>query len=132
MRGLWARSWRIGLLPVLAGMATAFALGSAILCFMIFANSTNPLFSNKADVELPDFTGMQWETVKEQYSGQLTLVAEQEYNAQYEEGVIYYQSPRGPRTVKEGQKVTVKVSLGTLYVNVPDVTSGRSPTPKRS
>lgn len=44
---------RIGLLPVLAGMATAFALGSAILCFMIFANSTNPLFSSKEDVELP-------------------------------------------------------------------------------
>lgn len=113
---------KVGVLPILAGMAAAFALGSAILCYLIFANSTNPLFSNKKDVELPDFTGMQWETVKDQYSGQLTLVAEQEYNAQYEEGVIYYQSPRGPRTVKEGQKVTVKVSLGTLYVNVPDVT----------
>ena len=116
------RKRKVGVLPILAGMATAFALGSAILCYLIFANSTNPLFSNKADVELPDFTGMQWDTVKEQYSGQLTLVAEQEYNDKYEAGTIYYQSPRGPRTVKEGQKVTVKVSLGTLYVNVPDVT----------
>ena len=115
------RKRRVGVLPILAGMATAFALGSAILCTLIFANSTNPLFSSKEDVELPDFTGMQWETVKAEYSGQLTLVAEQEYSDKYEAGVIYYQSPRGPRTVKEGQKVTVKVSLGTLYVNVPDV-----------
>ena len=97
---------RIGLLPVLAGMATAFALGSAILCTMIFANSTNPLFSSKEDVDLPDFTGMNWEEVKAQYSDTLTLTAEMVNSSETEEGIIISQSPRGPRTVKEGQKVT--------------------------
>lgn len=113
---------KIGVLPILAGMATAFALGALILCYMIFANSTNPLFSNKPDVELPDFTGMSWEDVKAQYSSNLTLKAEQDWNENVAEGIIYYQSPRGPRTVKEGQKVVVRVSLGTMYVNVPEVT----------
>ena len=112
---------RIGLLPVLAGMATAFALGSVILCFMIFANSTNPLFSSKEDVELPDFTGMNWEEVKAQYSDTLSLTAEMVNSSETEEGIIISQSPRGPRTVKEGQKVTLKVSIGTLYVNIPSV-----------
>lgn len=119
------RKKRVGVLPILAGMATAFALGSAILCYMIFANSTNPLFSNKADVALPDFTGQSWEAVKAEYGSQLTLSAEEEWNEKYEAGTIFYQSPRGPRTVKEGQKVVVKVSLGTLYVNVPNVTQWR-------
>jgi len=119
------RKKRVGVLPILAGMATAFALGSVILCYMIFANSTNPLFSNKADVELPDFTGKSWEQVKAEYGSQLTFKAEEEWNEKYEKGTIFYQSPRGPRTVKEGQKVVIKVSLGTLYVQVPDVTQWR-------
>ena len=114
---------RVGVLPVLAGMATAFALGSAILCYMIFANSTNPLFSNKEDVELPDFTGMRWEDVEQQYKSSLSFTAEMVNSSEKEEGTIISQSPRGPRTVKEGQKVTVKVSLGTLYVNVPSVST---------
>ena len=112
---------RIGALPVLAGMATAFALGSAILCYMIFANSTNALFSNRDDVELPDFTGQSWEEVETAYKSKLSLVKEEVYSSEKEAGLVISQSPRGPRTVKEGQKVTVKVSLGTEYVNIPKI-----------
>ena len=112
----------VGVLPILAGMATAFAIGSAILCYLIFTNSTNPLFSDKADVELPDFNGQQWSTVEKEYKHHISFKVKEEYNSRYEAGTIFYQSPRGPRTVKEGSKVELRVSLGTLYVNVPDVT----------
>lgn len=112
---------RIGVLPVLAGMATAFMLGSAILCYMIFANSTNPLFSNRSDVELPDFTGQEWSDVEAAYKSKISFVKEEVYSSEKAAGIIISQSPRGPRTVKEGQKVTVKVSLGTEYVNVPKI-----------
>lgn len=113
---------RIGILPILAGMAMAFAIGSAILCYMIFTNSTNPLFSEKADVELPDLTGLQWSDVEKEYKHKLSFDIKEDYNANFEEGTIFYQSPRGPRTVKEGSRVELRVSMGTLYISVPDVT----------
>ena len=47
-----------------------------------------------------------------------------EYNSQYEEGVIYQQNPKSGRTVKEGQTITLKVSLGTLWVQIPDSVIG--------
>ncbi len=48
---------------------------------------------------------------------------EQEYNSNYAAGYIYKQSPVSGRTVREGQSVTLTVSLGTQYVTVPDLTN---------
>ena len=43
--------------PIFLGMAVAFVIGAYILVYLIFANSTNPLFSNRADVQLINFVG---------------------------------------------------------------------------
>lgn len=43
--------------PIFLGMAVAFVIGAFILVYLIFANSTNPLFSNRADVQLINFVG---------------------------------------------------------------------------
>ena len=48
---------------------------------------------------------------------------EEEYNSNYAAGYIYKQSPVSGRTVREGQSVTLTVSLGTQYVTVPDLTN---------
>ena len=45
-------------IPVMLGMAVAFALGSAFLCYNIFTTSSNMLFSEKPDVQLENFIGM--------------------------------------------------------------------------
>ena len=110
-------------IPVMLGMALAFALGSAFLCYQIFATSENILFSKKPDVDLVDFVGMTREEVEgnKQYSQDFTLVFEEEYNKNYEVGVIYEQTPRPPKEVKQGQTVTLKVSKGVEYVEVPNV-----------
>jgi len=110
-------------IPVMLGMALAFALGSAFLCYQIFATSDNVLFSKKPDVDLVDFVGMTREEVEgnKQYSQDFTLVFEEEYNKNYEVGVIYEQTPRPPKEVKQGQTVTLKVSKGVEYVEVPNV-----------
>ena len=57
------------------------------------------------------------------YSKKFSITYVEEYNSNYEEGYIYSQTPKPPRTVKVGQKVTLKVSLGTLWVQVKDVTN---------
>ncbi len=56
-------------------------------------------------------------------SGQITVTGKQEYNSNYAAGYIYKQSPVSGRTVREGQSVTLTVSLGIQYVTVPDLTN---------
>ena len=109
----------------MAGMAMAFLIGSIVLCYLIFTNSTNALFSNREDVDLVDFVGMSKSDVEgnSDYSKKFSITYVEEYNSNYEEGYIYSQTPKPPRTVKVGQKVTLKVSLGTLWVQVKDVTN---------
>ena len=55
--------------------------------------------------------------------GQISPEWEEEYNSNYAAGYIYKQSPVSGRTVREGQSVTLTVSLGTQYVTVPDRTN---------
>ncbi|MDD4851378.1 MAG: protein kinase, partial [Gemmiger sp.] len=98
-------------LPIFAGMAVAFAVGAFALVYLIFANSTNPLFSNRADVQLISFVSMTEDEFRaSDYSTKLDPEWIHEYNADYAEGVIYQQNPKPGRTVKEGQKITLKVS----------------------
>ena len=56
-------------------------------------------------------------------SGQITVNWEQEYSNDYAAGHVYKQSPVAGRTVREGQSVTLTVSLGIHYVTVPDLTN---------
>lgn len=106
--------------PIFFGMAVAFVIGAFILVYLIFANSTNPLFSNRADVPLINFVGMTEDEFRasESYS-QLTPKWEYEYNSQYPAGQIFRQNPKAGRTVKEGQAITLYVSQGTLWVDIP-------------
>ena len=110
------------LLPVFAGMTLAFAVAAFVLCFCIFATSTNPLFSMREDMVLEDFVGLTAAQAQEvEGYNKLNIVYEEVYNSNYEAGVIYMQSPRAGRTVKEGQTVTLTVSLGTQWVEVPNL-----------
>ena len=95
------------------------------LCWMILNDSSN-LMNNKADVTLGDYIGMtkdQAMATDQIASGQISPEWEEEYNSNYAAGYIYKQSPVSGRTVREGQSVTLTVSLGTQYVTVPDLTN---------
>ena len=112
-------------LPVLLGITVAFTLACAALCWTIL-NDSSALMSEKNDVVLPDFSGMTQDEVNAQAqvaSGQIVVDWEQEYNNDYAAGYVYKQSPVAGRTVREGQSVTLTVSLGIQYVTVPDLTN---------
>ena len=112
-------------LPVLLGITIAFAIACLLLDWMILNDSSN-LMNNKADITLNDYIGMtqeQAQAVDQIASGQIKVTWEQEYNSNYAAGYIYKQSPVSGRNVREGQSVTLTVSLGTQYVTVPDLTN---------
>lgn len=108
-------------LPVFFGMAVAFVIGAAILIYLIFTNSSNLLFSNRADVTIINFVGMTLDEYRaSDYNTMLKLQEAEEYNSTYPAGTIIRQNPKAGRTVKEGQKITLTVSLGTQYVTIPE------------
>ena len=112
-------------LPMLAGMAAAFLVGALLLIFLIFKLSGNPLISNKKDVELPNFVGMTKEEVEAKVADgtySFKFEFDENYNNDNAAGVIYDQSPKPPKTVKENQSITLRVSKGTQVVTVPDLT----------
>lgn len=112
---------RFSMLPIFFGMAVAFVIGAAILVYLIFTNSTNSFFSKHADVQLINFVGMTEDEFRaSDYNSSLLAKWVYEYN-DAPEGTIFQQNPKQGRTVKAGQKVTLKVSLGTQWVTVPDV-----------
>ena len=109
------------MLPIFFGMAVAFVIGAAILVYLIFTNSTNSFFSKHADVQLINFVGMTEDEFRaSDYNSSLLAKWVYEYS-DAPEGTIFQQNPKQGRTVKAGQKVTLKVSLGTQWVTVPDV-----------
>ncbi|HIW08719.1 MAG TPA: Stk1 family PASTA domain-containing Ser/Thr kinase [Candidatus Faecalibacterium intestinigallinarum] len=113
-------------IPVLLGITVAFALACAALCFMILRNANNLFTDQKADIVLEDFVGMtraEAEASAQISSGQIQVDWVEEYSSTYGEGYIYKQSPTGGRNIREGQTVTLTVSLGTQYVTIPDVTN---------
>ena len=112
-------------LPVLFGITVAFALACLALCWAIL-NDFSTLMSEKSDVVLADYSGMTQDEVNAQpqvSSGQITVNWEQSYSNDYAAGYVYKQSPVAGRTVREGQSVTLTVSLGIQSVTVPDVTN---------
>ena len=116
---------RSAFMPVLLGITTAFALACAALCWTILNDSSN-IMTDRADIVLSDFSGMTQDEVnasEQVASGQVVVNWEEEYNNDYAAGYVYKQSPVAGRTVREGQSVTLTVSLGIHYVTVPDLTN---------
>lgn len=108
------------LLPIFFGMAVAFVIGASILIYLIFTNSSNLLFSNRADVQVISFVGMtKDEFLATDYNNLLRAEFPEEYSSE-PAGTIIRQTPKAGRTVKEKQRIVLTVSLGTQYVTIPE------------
>lgn len=103
---------------ILIGITGACVVGAAILLFMVF--SLSGLGQQYADVELPDFTGKNITEVEssESYRNFKFKVVE-EFNAEYDLGVVYSQSPIPPKQIKENGEITLFVSKGPEKITIP-------------
>lgn len=123
MTQLKIRLPHLTVLRVLAVLALLSVLVSAGRVWHILGQSTNPLFSRRADVTVPDLTGLSREEAEaELQNSGLHLVWEDVYNPAVDPGRVCAQRPDAGRTVKQGQTLTVSVSLGTQWLTVPDLT----------
>lgn len=99
-----------------------FALASAAFVFLLFNFSGSTLFVSPDEVALPNFYGMDIAEVRgnPEYAN-FHFVVEEEFSQEYDEGVIYAQSPKAPKNVKENATVTLRVSKGVQEVEIPSV-----------
>lgn len=117
-------------LPIMAGVAAAFAVSSIIACFLIFKLSGNPLLTKRKDIELPNFVGMTEDEVKNS-SYKLKYDITYIYSAEHRRGVVCTQNPRPPKTIKENGIVKLTVSQGVQTIQMPDlINSSRSDAEK--
>ncbi len=109
-------------LPILAGVAVAFAVGAAILVALIFSSTSENLFREHADVELPNFTNTSIDNIlsNEAYSN-FSFEKIEQYNGEVEAGIVFNQSPKPPKTVKDNATIKLYVSKGAQMVSLPNL-----------
>ncbi|WP_295153574.1 Stk1 family PASTA domain-containing Ser/Thr kinase [uncultured Ruminococcus sp.] len=77
-------------------------------------------------VMLPNFVGKNIVQVQQDWDDQLQFELQNEYNTEYEEGIIFWQSQSAGKSVKEGTIITLKVSKGRQMSVIPDVTGSEA------
>ena len=110
-------------LKVLAGAAGAFLLSATIIILVLFKMSDNPLLSSERDVPVPNFVGMTREEIEENvengtYSFRFEFV--EEYSS-VPAGQVISQKPAFPKSVKENQKIIIRISMGEEIIRVPNL-----------
>ncbi len=111
------------LIPILVGISSAVVLVAImVVCAFVLGNNG----SKTGDIEIPNFVGTKYSDVRTMDNGKyadLDFSVTEEYNSQYEKGVIFSQDPPPGMLVKRGYKVKLKVSLGNKAISVPDVSN---------
>ena len=77
-------------------------------------------------VMIPNFVGVNIVKVQQDYKDKLQLDIQNEYNLEYDEGIIFWQSQSAGKTVKEGYTLTLKVSKGKQTAIIPDVSGSEA------
>ena len=101
------------LLPIFFGMAVAFVIGAAILIYLIFTNSSNLLFSNRADVQVISFVGMTRTSSSPPTTTTCCAPNSRRSIPVNPRARSSARPPKAGRTVKEKQRIVLTVSLGT-------------------
>ena len=86
------------------------------------AEVTYTLSKGQNNVAVPWVVGQTQGTATENLRGagfEVEIV--EDYNDEYDEGLVYWQDPTGDDKVKKGSTITLYVSLGTQLIDVPNV-----------
>ncbi len=107
------------MIPILAGVACAFVVVTAVILIVIFGFGFGP---KAEDTIMPNLVGESYNELRNDPNFTFNLkVVESENRDDYEAGIIYHQSIDPGRTVKSNTTVEVSVSRGPRQVEVPDV-----------
>lgn len=97
----------------------------ASLLFVLVMFQIYQPFKSVEDIPLPNLVGVDFTAASANgaYPGIKIKLESEDYNADYEEGQIYRQSPNAGTSVKKGSTVQVWVSAGNKMVTIPTFTN---------
>ena len=96
----------------------------ASLLFVLVMFQIYQPFKSVEDIPLPNLVGVDFTAASNgAYPGIKIKLESEDYNADYEEGQIYRQSPNAGTSVKKGSTVQVWVSAGNKMVTIPTFTN---------
>ena len=102
-------------------------VAAIIICIVVvrsFTGESGSIHTNT--VQIPNLVGKNIVEVEQDFKDKLQFEKINEYNTEYEEGVIFWQDQTPGKTVKEGFTLTIKVSKGKQMATIPDMTGKES------
>lgn len=112
--------------PILMAVTVAVVIIAAVLiAYFVIANFSSSK-THTGNVEIKNFIGRNIVEVEQEYSGRLKFEKTEEYNDEYDEGIIFEQGQTAGTLVREGYTLTLKVSRGKRMISVPDVKNKQS------
>lgn len=113
--------------PILLAVTVAVVIIAAFVIVAVVFNSfkgQNGLHTGT--VTLPNFVGKNIVQVEQDYKDKLKFDITEEYNNEYDEGIIFFQGQAAGKSVKEGFTVTLTVSKGRKMAVIPDMVKKES------
>lgn len=107
--------------PILMAVTVAVVIIATVLIAYIVISNLGSSSTHTGNVEIENFVGQSIVDVEQKYNGKLKFETTQEYNDQYEEGIIFEQGQTPGTIVREGYTLTLKVSRGKRMITIPDV-----------
>lgn len=112
--------------PILMAVTVAVVIIAAVLiAYFVIANFSSSS-THKGNVEIKNFVGRNIVEVEQEYAGRLQFDKTEEYNDEYDEGIIFEQGQTAGTLVREGYTLALKVSRGKRMIQIPDVKNKQS------
>lgn len=108
------------ILPILAAVTVTVIIVATLFVSNVILSAFKTTPSSSNDYVMPQLIGKNFYEARSLYPN-IQLVASEEFNSQYEMGVIISQEKAEGRIVKIGDAIRVVVSKGKRIVTVPDV-----------
>lgn len=112
--------------PILMAVTVAVVIIAAVVIAYFVIDNFSSSKTHTGNVEIKNFVGRNIVEVEQEYSGRLKFEKTEEYNDEYDEGIIFEQGQTPGTLVREGYTLTLKVSRGKRMIAVPDVKNKQS------
>lgn len=109
--------------PILLAVTVAVVIVAAcVIGWVVIKSFSGTSGMHTGTVTLPNFVGKNIVQVEQDWKDKLKFELVNEYNDQYDDGIIFWQSQTAGKSVKEGYTLTLKVSKGKQMTIIPDMT----------
>ena len=108
--------------PILLAVTVAVIIVAAVVIGIVVVKAFGGASgSHTSTIEIQNFVGHNIVQVEQDWKDKFKFEITNEYNNQYDEGIIFWQSQDPGKSVKEGYTLALKVSKGKQMTTIPEI-----------